>query len=174
MNRSSNDTSLVDEVLEDNEVLDYKEALLNRCLEQLRPQRRHRIWVYTVAGAAAVLVVGVLYFAQLPLTPSDTSESVPAYLIKSRTGFDAHLYLKTDPSVLDGKLVSSRPELGWKVTSRPLHESLFVNEIMPIRRISDSELLALFPGSPCGLIHHEEGRAQLVFFGPDAEKRYFP
>ena len=173
MNRPPNNNSLLDEIFEDDDVQAYKEALLNNCLQRLRPQRRYRVRICTVVGAAAVLLVGVLCFTQAPLTPSHPSDTTPAYLIKAGTGIDPAFYLKSDPSVLDGKLIRSRPELAYKVTPQPLAASLFITEPMPIHHISDSELLALFPGTSCGLIRPEDGPAQFVFFDPDAEKQYF-
>jgi hypothetical protein len=174
MRPDAKENRLLNDVLEDQPFLAFKERLLDHCLEQVRPRYRTKILVGVLSGGAAILLLILMVWLvghpAKQVTPKDTA---PAYLIPAGAPIDPDCYVQTEPTVLAGCLIRNPRDLACLVQSQPLPASARVTESRPLQRITDTEMLALFPDSACGVFYAHEGPARFVFFNPEDETKYF-
>lgn len=139
-----NSTEMLDEILIDDEMKSFKEALRARSLEELSVKRRPLLrWALVPAAAAIVLIMTKLAFH-----PS------PDYFVET-------VALSSDHRVTATSTVSI-------VTTAPSPAFARVQTRSTVDRLTDDEMLAMFTGIPCGLVGN-----RLVFLEPEDEKKYF-
>ena len=156
---------LINDILLDEDLRSWQNEVLDRCCMQLQRQRIRRYVLVGVAGIAAILL---LVFILPHSTKQSQIDIVKTYLVRT-TPLAKHQIIQTT-TVQDIVQSQSIPSELVATTSYP---NLMVTEQISIARISDSDMLNEFKGTPCGIIHNPDGSAQLVFFRPEDQQHYF-
>ena len=63
--------------------------------------------------------------------------------------------------------------LDFSVNTRGAAALVRTIDSRPADRLTDQDILALFPGTPCGLIGEGPGKKSLVFVNPEDRRKYF-
>ena len=163
MKRTPNEKLLHDVLREASET--FRQDVFEASLKDLRLRRDHtKTWLRLplAIAAAVVLCLGLLFFS----LPHRIKKEDRALLPRSvqTTPISAYARMEIVTNILPGMAI---------VESRQ-YPSLIVqtsNIRQPVEILGDTELLALFPGQPAGLIADSQGTVQLVLL--DSGERNF-
>lgn len=185
MTRQDGYEKMLDDVLLDEGLHAFRDSLLNESFGALKDNRRKTTlrWIVPLAAAALLLVVFRAFFLTCqpePYSPSGKKELVaetkpafymntadymnrtePAYeMFIQNISLEDHEWLCRADSPND-VLIDSEPETAYLIESPGFHDF----------KITDSEMLALFVGIPCGLAETKGQGKRLIFMNEEDESR---
>jgi hypothetical protein len=160
--------NMLDDVLHDDKIDALKEDLHRRCRAELARKRRNRIRVWMIPAAAAMLFV--LFRLIIWIDPQGApapggffKEGPPPYYVTSRSS----------PPV--PRISTARAGTGSFAvqTEKTSGHVVSTTGSQAVERLTDEEMFALFPGTPCGLVARGAGQKELIFLNPEDKDRLF-
>jgi len=160
---------LLDDVLLDEELIDFKGKVLNQCLGELRRRQVRRYCLYAVTSVAAILLSALIlrFDAQTsPIGPADRRDT-STYIVRT-TGLPEQQIVRT---VMSCEAVRTQNN-HLVVCNTASVSDLIVRKQHKVAWLDDSEMLRLFEGVACGIIRPQGGQSRLVFFDPKDTQRF--
>ena len=151
---------MLDEILLDEKVSLLRDQLLDTCLQEVTRRRRVQSGHYAaLAVAALVLILVALY----PRSTREFSESTagPSYRV-STSALSQTERVRTSSAVLSGLVVRTQS----------LSPTVYARETAKFARISNAEMLGLFPDIPCGIVRKPDSGGAFVFFRAEDRERF--
>ena len=151
MNDLRHNERLLSDVLREGVSADFREGLLNQTLRLARRHRRFRQARRAATALAVVVGLGLVVWQRLPSTLRPTGFPAKPYTVVRTHPLPAAAWVATIP-LSPAHLVASAKSRNIVVTARAG---------VPVREISDDELLALAP-TPAALVRFGPHSAELV------------
>ncbi len=160
MTTGNREDMLLDDILLDEKVSLLRDQLLNTCLQDFTRQRRLRSSLYAAMAVAALLLV---FVALYPWSTRELPGSAtrPAYRV-STSPLSQTERVRTSPAVLSGRVVRTQS----------LSATVYARETAKFARISNAEMLGLFPDIPCGIVRKSDSGGIFVFFRAEDRERF--
>ena len=160
MTTGNREDMLLDDILLDEKVSLVRDQLLDACLQDFTRRRRLQSSLYAAMAVAALLLVFVA------LHPWSTREFLgsatrPSYRV-STGALSQTERVRTSPAVLSGLVVRTQS----------LSPAVYARETARLARISNAEMLGLFPDIPCGIVRKPDSGGAFVFFRAEDRERF--
>ena len=163
-------TQLLNDILVDEDLTDFKGKLLDQCQGELKARQLRRYSLYAVSSIAAILLIVLILRFDIPAPPAGPVDhpNTPAYIVRSapmpeqqivRTAWSCETVHTQNNALV--------------VCSTTSASELIVKKRYALTRVNDSEMLKLFEGVSCGIIRPQGGQSRLVFFNPEDSRRFF-
>ncbi len=151
---------MLDEILLDEKVSLLRTQLLDTCLQEVTRRRRVQSGHYAALAVAALVLV---FVALYPWSPREFSESTtgPSYRVSTSALFQTER-VRTSSAVLSGLVVRTQA----------LSPTVYAQETAKLARISNAEMLGLFPDIPCGIVRKPDSGGAFVFFRAEDRERF--
>jgi hypothetical protein len=161
---------LLNDVLLDEDVTDFKGKVLDQCLGELKRRRNRRYCLYAVAPVAAILLIVLIlrFDTQTPTTKPVDRHNTPAYIVRTTPLSDQQI---VHASVSCETVHTQNDPLVVCITTSD--SKLIVQKHYELTRVNDSEMLKLFEGVSCGIIRPQGSQSRFVFFNPADTRRFF-
>jgi len=161
MNRNDSQ-QLLDDVLSDAAPADFRAALLDQTLRQVRHRRRVQRWNRNLAAAAGLVLVSLTCWKIFQPASELIESRVPALVVIHSRPLDPSILVETKPGAVN-VVVSSTSTFASVETGRSRSQ---------FQEIDDEGLLAFMQGKPVALVRHGPNQAELIFLNPEDEKGF--
>jgi len=168
MNDQKTREKLLHDILFDEEVVAFTETLKARCHKELAYKRQpmaRKKWII-LAAAAVLLIVLRLGFL--------TDERDRTLLVPPLSDIDLRSYYVSTIPIAEEQLVST-PALAWDRYVVHTEFSLVAVRTQPLKefqKLTDEEMLAMFPGTPMGLKKTGKKQKKLLFLKDEDQALY--
>ncbi|HXE43413.1 MAG TPA: hypothetical protein VN516_10340 [Candidatus Baltobacteraceae bacterium] len=163
MNRRSDKDKLLNDVLGESSLEDFRGALLAQTLQMAR-RRRHVRQAQRTAGVFFLAILAGYFLWKNPkpsANPVMTKKPVPR----------AYRLVQTKPLPTTA-VVTTHPFSGVQAISSSVNVVLVTTEKGDFRFINDNELLALLAQRPAALIRTGPDSEELIFANPEDQKGF--
>jgi hypothetical protein len=163
-------TQLLDDILLDEALTDFKGKLLDQCQGELKRRRVRRYCLYAVTPVAAILLIVLILRFDIPTPPAEpvNRHNTPTYIVRTTPLLEQQI-VRTAKSC-ETVRTQNAPLVVCSTTS---DSELIVQEHYELTQVSDSEMLKLFEGVSCGIIRPQGGQSRFVFFNLEDTQRFF-
>jgi hypothetical protein len=169
MNGKDKHEDLLVDVLQDEDLITFKESLLLQCQRRVARKRIRRFQWWMVPAAAALLLIFFRVVMEPDIKDTETPLSRQLYAV-STVPLSVAQRVFTPSTIQKNHAVHTRadPDLVVRTTS----SADLVRTDQEAARLTDDEMLALFPDIPCGFVQRKGQKKSLLFLFPEDEERY--
>ena len=179
MNHDRKLREMLDFVLRDEKLAALEGEIRRACLAELavkRSRSRRARWLIPAAAALLFVLLRMILWMDDGLRPTvgpgpRKGEGEPAYLVSTRPLLPG-LRVTTSGRDVRAHRVRTGPIEVARVATRRLPGVVVAGTADPVARLTDEEMLDLFPGVPLGLLAAGDSREKLVFLNPEDEERF--
>jgi hypothetical protein len=150
---------LLADVLEESAPPDFRDALLDRTLKQVRRRRHLRQWNRGLLAAALISTVG--FFVWKSRAPKVTNLGAPGEALEIVTSqpLSPAMIVESSPGMV--RMISSSLSTVAIIETSPFGDGY--------RELNDEELFAFTAGKPSVLVRHGPHQAELLIVDPTVE-----
>jgi hypothetical protein len=150
---------LLADVLEEAAPPDFRDALLDRTLRQVRRRRHLRQWNQGLLAAAFIATLSFLVWKAR--SPKDTNQGAPGETLEivSSQPLNPAMIVESSPGMVN--MISSSLSTLAVIETSPFGDGY--------RELNDEELLAFTAGRPSVLVRHGPHQAELLIVDSAAE-----
>ena len=167
---SSEKERLVDDLLRDANYEAFRREVHELSLAEFQTKRRSRLLPVWAGLAATIVIVGMLLFVTTKGKKTGSTVPRPEAIAFQRDQLPVISLIQTiqlEPieivrSIPDRSLIVGSPNYG------PTGIDLVYSAANTVDRVTDAELLSLFPNETIGFVTTSRGRRLVVFTEPDA------
>ncbi len=157
---------LIDDVLLGEDLLVWRDEVLERCCVRLQWQRLRYYGMVGLVGIAALLLL--IFMMNHRTEPSQIRVNDAPYLVRS-------MPLAEQQIVRTGEIqdIVKTQAMARSLVATVYCPDLMVTKQIRIARLSNTDMLSEFKGTPCGIIHSPDGSVRFVFFQLKDRQRFF-